>query len=182
MKRFTRLAGLTAAALVLGVGQAAYAGPAAPTVPGAIAPPAGHKVFLVGHATGVQIYVCNAVADGYRWDFVAPRADLYNDQGKLLTTHFGGPTWQARDGSAVVGQVVDRATVDGTAIPWLLLSAASTSAGADGDRLGATTFIQRTATTGGLAPAAATCNAGTVGSAAEVPYTADYHFWKAFGG
>ncbi len=182
MKRITRFSGLAAAALVFAAAGAAYAGPAAPTVPGAIAPPAGHKVFLVGHATGVQIYVCNAVADGYRWDFVAPRAELLNGKGKLLTTHFGGPTWQARDGSAVVGQVVGRANVDGTAIPWLLLSAASTSAGADGDRLTATTFIQRTATTGGLAPAALTCNAGAVGSTAEVPYTADYHFWKAFGG
>ena len=49
----------------------------------------------------------------------------------------------------------------------------------DGDRLTATTFIQRTRTTGGLPPAAAECNAATAGSRAEVPYTADYHFWKA---
>lgn len=41
-----------------------------------------------------------------------------------------------------------------------------------------TTFIQRLNTTGGLAPAAATCNASTVGTQAEIPYTADYAFWK----
>ena len=62
--------------------------------------------------------------------------------------------------------------------PWLLLSAASTTAGPDGDRLARTTYIQRLATTGGLSPAAATCNADTAGSQAEVPYTADYYFWK----
>jgi hypothetical protein len=58
------------------------------------------------------------------------------------------------------------------------LSAASTAAGPDGDRLVATTFIQRIATTGGLAPPAADCNATTAGTVAEVPYTADYYFWK----
>ena len=40
---------------------------------------------------------------------------------------------------------------------------------------------QRIATTGGLAPAAAGCNADTAGTTAEVPYTADYYFWKAVG-
>lgn len=62
------------------------------------------------------------------------------------------------------------------------LAAASTAAGADGDRLVATTYIQRISTTGGLAPAAADCNADTAGTMEEVPYTADYYFWKAVGG
>jgi hypothetical protein len=41
--------------------------------------------------------------------------------------------------------------VDATAIPWPLLSATPTTAG----RLKRTTFIQRVATVGGVAPAAA---------------------------
>jgi hypothetical protein len=77
-----------------------------------------------------------------------------------------------------VGRLVDFVTVDPTAIPWLLLSAASTAVGPDGDRLVATTYIQRIATTGGLIPAAAECNATTAGTVAEVPYTADYNLWK----
>ena len=72
-------------------------------------------------------------------------------------------------------------TPDPTAIPWLRLAATSTAAGPDGDRLAGTTYIQRTATTGGLEPAAAECNATTAGTTQEVPYTADYHFWKATG-
>jgi hypothetical protein len=80
-----------------------------------------------------------------------------------------------------VGQRVADITVDPTAIPWLRLSAASPAAGADGDRLTGTTFIQRIATTGGLAPPAADCNQRTAATEAEVPYTADYHFWKATG-
>jgi hypothetical protein len=30
----------------------------------------------------------------------------------------------------------------------------------------------------GGAPAAAECNADTVGDSVEIPYTADYYFWK----
>ena len=70
--------------------------------------------------------------------------------------------------------------MDATAIPWLLLSAASTASGPDGDKLAHTTFIQ-TATTGGLPPAASQCDANSVGDRVEVPYTADYYFWKATG-
>jgi hypothetical protein len=179
--RFHRLllAGIVAAAAAWPLAQLAYAGPSAPAVPGRIAVQDGHKVFLVGHAVGVQIYSCNPTSGGYRWSFVAPRADLYGDNGMLLATHFGGPTWQAKDGSYVVGQRVDGVTVDATAIPWLLLFAASTAPGPDGDRLVETTFIQRIATTGGLEPPAADCNVGTAGTIEEVPYTADYYFWKA---
>ncbi len=183
MKRSIRFGGLLVAAIVTAVAGAlaphvAHAGPPEPVVPGGIEVTDGSKVFLVGHAVGVQIYSCNATPTGYSWAFVAPRANLYDDNGKLVVTHFGGPTWQAKDGSYVVGQRVDGVTVDPTAIPWLLLSAASPAAGADGDRLAHTTDIQRIATAGGLPPAAAECNAGTAGATKEVPYTADYYFWK----
>ncbi len=183
MNRFAQLRTLlvAVAAAALLVSPLAQAGPAAPDVPGAIAVESGHKVFLVGHAVGVQIYSCNTTSTGFEWGFVAPRADLFGENGKLIATHFGGPTWQARDGSTVVAARVDGVNVDPTAIDWLLLSTRSTAAGADGDRLTKTTFIQRTATTGGRAPAASTCNAATVGATVEVPYTADYHFWKATG-
>jgi hypothetical protein len=81
----------------------------------------------------------------------------------------------------VVGKVEANVTVDPTAIPWLRLSAESTAAGPDGDWLVDTTDIQRIATTGGLAPPAAQCTAATAGTVAEVPYTADYYFWKHTG-
>lgn len=153
----------------------AQAGPPEPVVPDSIEVPGGNKVFLVCHAVGVQIYSCNGVVCG----FAAPRANLYDDKGKLINTHFGGPTWQAKDGSKVVGLLdAPPVTVDSTAVPWLRRAAASTAAGPDGDRLVATTYIQRIATTGGLAPPAADCNATTAGTVAQVPYTADYYFWK----
>jgi hypothetical protein len=185
MTRFSRSRRLAAAAIaaaaVLTTAQAAQAEPVEPTVPEDIRVEAGNKLFLVGHAEGVQIYRCNAtVGGGFRWSFVGPRANLYGDNGKLITTHFAGPSWQAMDGSKAVGSLVRPAPVDPTAIPWLLLSATGTP-GADGDRLAGTTFIQRINTTGGLTPPAEECNAGIVGTDDEVPYTADYHFWKATG-
>jgi hypothetical protein len=182
MKRFIRfnrllLVGVVAAAAVVSLTQVAQAGPPSPDVPPTIAVPVGNKVFLVGHAVGVQVYSCNGVV----WGFVAPRANLYDDHGKRITTRFAGPTWRATDGSRVVGQLAaDPVTVDATAIPWLLLSA-RTFAGPDGDRLVPTTYVQRIATTGGLAPPARTCTAATAGAVAEVPYTADYYFWKKMG-
>jgi Protein of unknown function (DUF3455) len=163
-----------AAALSLSLAPSAGAAPSEPVVPSDIAVPAGHKVFLVGHAVGVQIYRCTATG----WGLVAPRANLYGDGGNLITTHFGGPTWQARDGSKVVGKRDGDAPGAPGAIPWLRLAAASTSAGADGDRLEGTTYIQRIATAGGVAPPAAECDAAAAGAEREVPYTADYVFWK----
>jgi hypothetical protein len=182
--RFNRLlfVGIVAAAAILSLTQVAQAGPPAPVVPSDIQVQDGNKVFLVGHAVGVQIYSCNPTSSGFAWGFVAPRANLYDDHGKLIITHFAGPTWQARDGSKVVGRTEKAVTVDATAIPWLRLSAASTAPGPDGDRMVATTSIQRIATSGGLAPPAAECNPTTAGTVAEVPYTADYYFWKRTGG
>jgi hypothetical protein len=170
-----------AAVAALPLAQVADAKTDAPDVPGDIQVEAGHKVFLSGHAIGVQIYRCNATSGGFAWGLVAPRANLYDDHGKLIMTHYGGPTWEAGDGSKVVGARDGQVTVDSTAIPWLRLRAVSTSAGPDGDRLLRTSFIQRVATTGGLAPAAASCNAATTGEQVEVPYTADYYFWKETG-
>jgi uncharacterized protein DUF3455 len=171
------------AALLVGLPGPANAGPAEPPVPAKIVVPEGNKLFLVGHAVGVQIHECIPAATGYRWRFVGPRADLYGENGALLATHFAGPRWQARDGSTILAALDGDATVtvDPTAIPWLRLRVTSATAGADGDRLGATTYVQRLDTSGGLAPAPDTCNAMTVGQMAEIPYRADYAFWKATG-
>ena len=169
------LAGLVAAMAALSlVAQVALAGPPSPTgVPDQIQPGVGNKVFLVGHGVGVQIYTCN----GSVWSAAVPRANLYDDNGKLIISHFAGPSWQAKDGSKAVGTVVDKVTMDKTAIPWVLLSA-TTTPGPDGDRLVDTSFIQRLDTTGGLTPPAADCNAATANTVVEVPYTAEYVFWK----
>jgi hypothetical protein len=172
------VAGLLTLTALLAAPYPSHAKPAAPDVPTDLKVPEGNSVYLVGHAVGVQIYGCTLSSSGTTWTLLAPRADLYGDNGRLVATHFAGPTWQAIDGSRVVGKREAGVTVDPTAIPWLKLSAASTTPGADGERLAHTTFIQRVNTTGGLPPAASECSAASVGAQAEIPYTADYYFWR----
>ena len=94
-----------------------------------------------------------------------------------MGSHYVGPTWMATDGSYVVGRRVDGVNMDPTAIDWLLLAKDTSAPGADGDRLAATTYVQRVNTTGGRAPAATECD--VAGETAEIPYAADYYFWKA---
>jgi hypothetical protein len=107
--------------------QVARAKPAEPEVPSKIAVPAGNKLFLVGHAKGVQIYTCNGTGTG--WGPATPDAKLVDDKGKFVANHFAGPTWQTKDGSKVVAARVNGVTVDTTAIPWLLLKKTSTTPG-----------------------------------------------------
>lgn len=150
-------------------------GLAAPPVPPAIAVPPGNVAFLVGHATGTQIYRCQPSDSGYSFTLVAPAAILKDDAGRLIIWHYAGPSWRALDGSTVVGaRIAGVPAPIPNAIPWLLLKATPT---VGGPTLGATTYIQRINTTGGVAPATG-CDAAHVGVTTAVPYTADYYFFR----
>jgi hypothetical protein len=141
----------------------------APEVPQDIAVSPTNKVHFHGFGVGVQIYTW----DGSSWGTAVPRATLFDDDGNIVIMHFAGPTWQSNSGSKVVGALPPaHVTVDPTAIPWLRLAALTTEGPGI---LADTTFIQRVNTTGGLAPS----EAGTViGQVAQVPYTADYFFYR----
>jgi hypothetical protein len=185
MTRLTRLCravgvGLAVATATLAMTQVANAKPAPPGVPTALAVPPGNEQFLVGHAKGVQIYTC----DGTKWVLPSvPRADLVDDNGKLIVKHFAGPTWQSTaDNSTVTAKAIAKdpddqhfVSADAKDIQQLLLQATSTSGGGV---LGATTYIQRLNTKGGTQPPTAECKAQTAGKVKEVPYKADYYFWK----
>ena len=91
---------------------------------------------------------------------------------KPVATHFAGPTWQSNSGGKVIGTVLKKCFADAASIPWLSLSGVSDGAGV----FQHVNFIQRLHTVGGNAPAAA----GTViGEERQIPYTADYLFYKA---
>jgi hypothetical protein len=132
----------------------------------------GNKVAFVAYAEGVQIYRWN----GTSWSFVGPEAVLYSGDGdddEVVGIHYAGPTWESNSGSTVVGAVLERATPDPTAIPWLKLGAVSSEGPGIFHRV---TFIQRVYTTGGLSPSSPGDFAGEV---VRVPYTAWYVFYRA---
>src|SRR5262245_52746934 len=137
------------------------------------------QLFLVLHAIGVQKYTCQ---QNGTWLLTDPEAALYKTTGapRQIGSHFlnfatGRPVWQLDDGSSV--EAARRAAADGGAgnIQWLLLQAVATTVGEDGERLAATTWVQRLNTSGGVAPSGM-CTPGT---RIRVDYTADYFFWRA---
>jgi len=152
-----------------------------PNVPDAIQPPAGEELVLITRATGFQIYVCRADAEGkLAWTLKAPEAELFDAQEKVIGRHFGGPTWQLNDGSQITGKMTARvdAPVAG-AIPWLLLTVTGNSGKGALSRV---TSIQRVNTVSGLAPeslpaAAVECNSSTREVEFKSSYSADYYFY-----
>jgi hypothetical protein len=172
----TLLAGCTAAVGEPGVEEADELSAACPPhVPPALAVPAGNKLAFVYDAIGVQIYGCNATATGYGWVFRAPDAKLYGRKGKRTGIHYAGPTWEANDGSTVVGTKLAESPAGPNDIPWLLLGAASH---AGKGRMTDVTFIHRLETVGGKAPTAG-CDATHVGETIGVDYAATYYFYEA---
>ena len=147
-----------------------------PAVPDSLKAPAGEEVILVGHATGVQIYVCQSGANApFAWALTGPEADLTDSSGKKIIHHFAGPTWKHIDGSEVVGKkAAQQDAPKPDAIPWLLLEATSHSGQGV---LARVTSIQRINTDGGLPPGADTCNASANGKEFRSPYSADYYYY-----
>jgi hypothetical protein len=153
--------------------------PAAAAVPQALAPRGAHQLLERIAARGVQVYECRADAaapGGATWVFVAPQAQLFDAKGAAVGKHYGGPHWEAADGSRIVGALEARAEApQAGAIPWLLLSARSV--GPEG-RFARVTSIQRVNTTGGAMPQRA-CDADAAGATENVPYSADYLLYRS---
>lgn len=147
-------------------------------VPASLVVPGGRTPDLVLAAKGVQIYECRAVAgeaDRYEWAFRAPEADLFGGESKV-GHHYAGPTWEATDGSKVVGRVKAKADApDGKGIAWLLLEAVEHHGSG---QMAAVQYIQRVGTVGGQAPAEP-ADVTKVGQLRRVDYTATYLFYVA---
>jgi Protein of unknown function (DUF3455) len=134
--------------------------------------------LLDGLAKGVQIYVCKAQAkttNQYEWILKAPEAILFNSKNSTqIGKHYGGPTWEANDGSKLVGEVKTRAnSPNANTIPWLLLEAKSHTGNGIFSKIN---YIQRVDTTGGKAPTYG-CDANHVNTETRVNYTATYYFY-----
>ncbi|MFD9702702.1 DUF3455 domain-containing protein [Lentzea sp. NPDC059081] len=168
---------LVATALV-GLGAGVAGSTAAPTpelmgdlavkVAPAVEVPAGNKLVAKFYAKGVQTYTCASGA----WKSLEPAATLADRLGRAVALHSRGPIWV----STVDGSAVEAAPVDGArnevpgAVPELLLKAKSTRGAGT---FAGVSYVQRLATKGGVAPAAA-CT--TEGAQTSVPYEALYTF------
>ena len=170
--------GLASLVLVLFSGCAGASQPSSPSpsVAQKLKVGAEESLAMIVPAKGVQIYECRAAKGegGYEWAFVAPEADLFDTRGMRIGHHYAGPSWEASDGSKIVGSVKARADApaDG-AIAWLLLGAKSV--GPDG-AFSHVSSVRRVNTVGGSAPGTG-CAASAAGAVARVPYTADYFFF-----
>jgi hypothetical protein len=139
--------------------------------------PADQKLLRQLHATGVQIYQCQPAKNGasqWEWSFKQPEASLSTTMGGKIGKHYGGPTWEANDGSRVTGEVIARSeSSNPNSIPLLLLRAKATSGNGI---FSGVKYIQRLNTVGGNAPAFG-CGKEQMGQELRASYTADYLFY-----
>src|SRR5271157_5023944 len=147
----------------------------APDVPDAIAVPSGLEPVLFAHASGSQIYTCQAGADGkFAWTLKGPDAELKDRNDKVIGQHSAGPTWKLKDGSEVTGKAVAQVdSLDDSSVPWLLINVVSN---AGKGTLAKVTTIQRVHTHGGK-PGNDPCDESHKNDETKSKYTADYYFY-----
>lgn len=125
------------------------------------------------HAEGAQIYRCQTDAAGrLSWQFREPIATLL-DGAKTVGRHYTGPSWELADGTTITAKVVARGPgATSNDIPWLMLSVDTVTGSG---LIAAATTIRRLNTRGGVADGPCTHE----GAFLNVPYSADYSFFKA---
>ena len=148
-----------------------------PETPASVAVPAGNKLVMITVGAGDLTYECRVKANtpgAYEWAFAGPKAVLTDKNGTVVGKYYGGPTWEANDGSKVTGKQVATAPNTPTSIPLQLVKAnPATSNGIVTD----ISYIQRLNTIGGIAPAD-NCTLANVGEKKLVKYQADYLFYQ----
>lgn len=148
-----------------------------PNIPDEVKVPDGNVLLLRAYGRGVQIYNCPFVDPPP----ATPHAILLkgdSDEGDLVAIHFKGPSWQAMDGSIVVGDGPSAkhfVAPDSDGVDWLLVPAKST---AGNGLFSKVTFIQRLFTDGGK-PSLAGCTQVQDQSQELVEYSAQYLFYVA---
>jgi hypothetical protein len=141
--------------------------------------PAGNVVAMETVGAGDITYECRAKAampGQFEWVFVGPDAKLMDRAGKQVGTYVGPPaTWAHMDGSKVTATQVAVAPNGPDNIPHQLVKAnPAMGMGA----MQGVTYIQRTATRGGVAPSMP-CGTANMAQKQIVKYQADYIFYRA---
>lgn len=148
-------------------------------LPDSVRVPTGHQQIMAALGAGEISYECRAkkdMAGAFEWVFAGPVATL-SMNGKTVGKYYGGPTWEANDGSKVTGKQVAMAP-GGAGNIALQLVKAEPAMGTAGGAMQGISYIQRLNTAGGVAPTTV-CDAGTAGTRSQVSYQADYVFYRA---
>jgi Protein of unknown function (DUF3455) len=165
---------LGAVAGIFAAAAGAQQAPSQGQVPQALQPPANEQLVVQVHAKGDQIYSCKVDGAQAGWTLKGPEAQLFDKDGKAFGKHFAGPSWEASDGSRVVGKAAANApSPDANSIPWLLVKVVSHEGQGV---LTQVASIQRINTKGGKAPGSG-CDAAHAGQEVRVAYSADYLFF-----
>ena len=146
-------------------------------IPDNLKVPDGNVLLLRAFGKGVQKYTCPVSATSK----AVPHAILLKDdrdEGDLVAILFGGPTWEALDGSSVVGDTTagilqSAPAPDPNDVPWLRLTAKSHVGNGLFSRV---TYIQRLYTDGGK-PHAEGCDQAGNQTEMLVEYSAQYFFY-----
>ncbi len=145
------------------------------SIPEQLKPPVGNRPVLTVDAKGDQIYQCSLNDSVYSWQLLAPDAKLFDSQGQIAGKHYAGPVWEYKDGSQVVGRVLNKiAVAPETSISWLLVEIVANK---DKGLFSDVSFINRVNTHGGLAPVSG-CDSNHLGAEKRVAYTANYIFYS----
>lgn len=151
--------------------------------------PSGSGVsFTVNNARPEATLFTNILGEAFQviTHFLSP-VENPNDIGPK-PPRFGDATWQSSfDSSKVWAQKINFVTAgtdascpNAGAIDCLLLQTIGAAEGPTGGKtLTKTTFIQRLNTKGGSAPATGCSTTADIGKQVLVPYSADYHFFRA---
>jgi hypothetical protein len=125
-------------------------------------------------AHGAQVFRCEAQGDGhYAWAFRQPDAELRDTLGQPAGRHGASFSFEANDGSRLIGRVVEHdAGPQASTLPWLLIA---TDSFGDGIFTGVD-YVQRVNTVGGLPPPS--CSAAQDQQVLRVDFNADFVFYR----
>ena len=147
-------------------------------LPEPVRAPAGSKMAMKAVGVGELTYECRAKAgdaSAFEWVFVGPMAKLMDpSSSKEVGKYYAGPTWESMDGSKITGKQVAVAPSSPGNIPMQLVK---TEPAMGNGAMTGITYIQRVNTKGGVAPTDP-CNCRRSGTKKQVPYQADYVFYK----
>jgi len=133
------------------------------------------------YARGAHVYVSRPSPDqegASQWQLKSVEADLYDEAGSRIGSQSSQDTWEATDGSKVMGEELSASPAPSLgAVPWTRYAARSSSTPG---RFADVTQVRRVFTWGGKAPRS-TSGEACDGSEVRVRFGATYYFQRGEG-